>query len=692
MGISSGKIATQIHKLIKRWQPSSDVLFLTTALVVGVATGAWAVLFRYLIKWNSYVFFEWIPEVTKDGGKAYIVLVPAFGGLLVGLLIHYFAKEAKGAGVPEVMEAVALKSGFIRPRVILVKTLASSITIGSGGSAGREGPIVQIGSAIGSLVGQVLKLSENRVSNLVACGSASGIAAAFNAPIAGVIFALEVILGRFYVRYFSSVVIAAVAASVIGRVAFGDAPAFSIPFEYQINSLWEFVFYLILGGLGAVVGVTFTRALYRTESAFAKIKNLPEWLKPAVGGFFLGVLGLLYANIHPDLSWEVIPQVFGVGYETLEIALASKLALFTAVSLLILKIISTSLTIGSGGSGGIFAPSLFIGALLGTSLQMILTYFFPGIPAPAGAYALLGMAAVFASISKAPMAAMMMMFELTGNYHIILPLMIVIVVSTSVGQSLMNGESIYSLKLLRRGIRIKRGQDTDILENVAVSEVLTKNPETVSYKVPYSVIPKILAKAHTRTILVLDKSNKLYGVVTLTDIEKAVRDGVPSKTPVQKIATTWPHILVTYADEAIGDALPRMSARGIASMPVVSREDPYQVVGLLKRRNILRAYNLAITKRKEYKKKQETIQHLHHEANELVEIPLGPNDNAIGKSVVEIAKKLPKDCILVSIKRGGHLIMPHGDTVFQVGDVVTAFVTVRESERLFDCLHGGSSS
>ncbi len=686
MALSTGKLAKKLQALLARWQPSAEFLFLSTTLFVGLVTGAWAILFRYLISWISYTLFEWIPRHLAWAHDWHIIFAPAIGGLIVGLIIKYWSYEARGAGVPEVMESVALHKGIIRPRVILAKTLASSITIGSGGSAGREGPIVQIGSAIGSLVGQLLNLSENRIINLVACGAAGGIAAAFNTPIAGVIFALEVILGQFYVRYFSSVVIAAVTASVISRIAFGDAPSFAVPFEYRMNSNWEFVFYAMLAIAGAFIGVLFTRTIYKVEAGFSRLR-MPGWIKTGIGGLLVGIIGYWYAGLHPDLQWGTVPHFFGVGYETLEMALASRLTLIAALSLLALKMLTTGLTIGSGGSGGIFAPSLFMGAMLGTLMQYLCNYFFPGLPAPPGAYALLGMAAVFSSISKAPMAALIMLFELTGDYQIILPLMLVVVLSTIVGQRLMKGESIYSIKLLKRGIRIKRGQDVDILENVSVAEVLTEDYQVITKNTPISYALKLLSRVHTRTLLILDEDNKLYGLVTLTDIENAIRRGLSRKTPVQKIATTWPHLLVTYPDEAIGDALPRMSARGIASMPVVHREDPYKLVGLLKRRNILKAYNVALSKRSDFKKRQAKIKEYHKDENEIVEIPLGPNDPVIGKSIKEIAKSLPKDCILVSIKRDGHLIMPHGDTIFQPGDIITALVAVKAADDLFSCLH-----
>jgi CIC family chloride channel protein len=236
---SFGYVSYRLGSLLDRWELTPEMGMVVTALAVGIGTGLGAVSFRYLIQAVGWVGYTWLPRLTSSWGKAYVIFVPAIGGLWVGCLVYFFAREAKGHGVPEVMEAVALHGGRIRPIVALIKSLASSLCIGSGGSVGREGPIVQIGSALGSSVGQILHLSDDRIRNLVACGAAGGIAATFNAPIAGVFFALEIILRQFSVRYFSTVVISAIAASAVGRAVFGDVPAFLIPMEYGLKSLWE---------------------------------------------------------------------------------------------------------------------------------------------------------------------------------------------------------------------------------------------------------------------------------------------------------------------------------------------------------------------------------------------------------------------------------------------------------------------
>jgi CIC family chloride channel protein len=686
----SNFLSSQLSSLLDKWQPNAEIVLMGTALLVGISTGIGAVLFRYLINGVAWVGYQWIPDITGSWGKSYIIFVPAIGGLLVGLLVYHFAREAKGHGVPEVMEAVALKGGRIRPRVAIVKSLASSICIGSGGSVGREGPIVQIGSAIGSTVGQALNLSDERVSNLVACGAAAGIAATFNAPIAGVIFALEVILGRFSVRHFSSVVIASVSASVIGRVALGDIPAFAIPFEYGINSLWEFLFYPVLGVFAAVVAVIFTRSLYWSEDLFESWERFPEWGKPAIGGVLLGILALVYPLIRlsQPITWERTPQIFNVGYEVIESALSNDLLFSVAVALLLLKLIATNLTLGSGGSGGVFAPSLFLGAMLGAAFELGVNRLFPGVSAPPGAYALVGMAAVFSASAHAPITAVLMLFELTGDYRIILPLMLTVVIATLLSQRLLQGESIYTLKLSRRGVRLQHGRDVDVLQGVLISEVMTQTVETVPKDMTIVELADVITHSHRNGFGVLDEQGKLFGIVTLSDLERALIDKQPGKTLVADIATTWPHLKVSFPDETIGDALSHMGTKGLGRLPVVSREDPYHLLGILWRSDIIRAYNLVLTRRAGIQNSTRQIEHQHQEPTEFVDIHLSPTDKVIGKTVAEIAQNIPKDCVLVSIQRDGRVIIPHGDTSFQPGDRITAFVRVQESDKLYQCLHG----
>jgi CIC family chloride channel protein len=404
------KFKEKIKQLLLYLQYSETSFLLFFSIVVGLCSGFGAIIFRWLINNFKMLFFEQGHNVLQFLGPYYVIFIPAIGGLIVGPLIYFFAREAKGHGVPEVMLAVATMGGRIRPRVALIKILASSICIGSGGSVGREGPIVQIGSTLGSSLGQLFKLSEEKVKILVACGAAGGIAATFNAPLAGIFFALEVILREYGLKFFSAVVLSSVTATVISRTFLGDHPAFMVP-SYSLLSIWEIPLYFIFGFLAAFTALLFIKSIYKCEDIFDSWK-ITEYLKPAIGGLILGSIGLFF------------PQIFGVGYESIELALYGKIAIVLVSLLVLVKILATSVTLGSGGSGGVFAPSLFIGAMLGESYGKLTQLIVPSIAIPSGACALVGMGAVFAGASHAPISAILIMFEMTGNYMIILPLMI----------------------------------------------------------------------------------------------------------------------------------------------------------------------------------------------------------------------------------------------------------------------------
>jgi CIC family chloride channel protein len=661
--------------------------FIINPLLVGIFTGLGAVLFRRLISGIEWVGYTWFPDVFPGLGDYYVILIPAIGGLIVGPMIYFFAREAKGHGVPEVMEAVALRGGRIRPIVAVIKSLASSISIGSGGSVGREGPIVQIGSALGSTLGQRLNLSEEWIRVLVACGAAGGIAATFNAPIAGVLFALEIIIGEFSVRHFSSVVISAVAASVIGRAVFGDVSAFAIPMEYGINSLWEFAFYPILGIVTALWGVLFVRSLYWTEDLFEKWKSVPEWVQPMAGGLLLGVIALVYPNL-TGITWDRMPQIFNVGYNVIEDSLASRLLLGIALALLVLKLLATCLTLGSGGSGGVFAPSLFMGAMLGTAFDLGIRMLFPGIPAPPGAYALVGMGATFAATAHAPMTAVLILFELTGDYRIILPLMLTVVITTIVSQRMLKGESIYTLKLTRRGIRLQRGRDKDILESVLVGEVMSREFAVVSTDDSLASFSALINQTHSHGAVILDVDGKFWGVITISDLEKAISKKLKlDKTKVRQVATQRPYVLIAYPDESIGQALYRMGPRGLGRLPVVSRDDPRRLLGLIRRQNIIRAYHLALTRRAEISHRSQQLKLDEKEELEVVHLFVSEASKLIGKSVKELADKMPADSLLVSIKKDGRTIIPHGDTIISAGDYVSIILKEEHIEKVNSLFH-----
>jgi CIC family chloride channel protein len=435
---------------------------LILGIVVGVLGGLGAVGFRVLIgllRTLAYGNDGNFLTALESHTWWYCIIIPVLGGAVVGPMIYFLAREAKGHGVPEVMEAVTLKSGVIRNRVVAVKSLASALSIAVGGAVGREGPIVQIASAIGSGVGQIMRVSDGRMRILVGCGTAAGIAATFNAPLAGVMFALEVILGEFAIATFSPIILSAVIATAVSRHFLGDIPAFTVP-AYELVSAWELGLYGLLGICAGLVAVGFTTFLYKVEDAVDAIK-FPEYLKTPVMGALLGALGLLF------------PHVLGVGYEGMELALHGKLVWWLLFMLIAVKIFATSLTIAGGMSGGIFAPSLFIGAMLGGGFGYIMHSFLPDITAGPGAYAIVAMAAVVAGTTHGPLTAFLILFEMTGTYTIILPLMITCVIATLVART-VRGESIYTLKLIRRGLDIRAGQEMNLMRSLKVQEAMSR--------------------------------------------------------------------------------------------------------------------------------------------------------------------------------------------------------------------------
>ena len=498
-----------------------------------------------------------------------------------GTLVYFFAREAKGHGVPEVMEAVTLKGGVIRKRVVVVKSLASAISIGSGGSAGREGPIVQIGSAIGSTLGQILKVSVDRMRTLVACGAAAGIAATFNAPIAGAMFALEVILGDFGIAAFTPIVVSSVLATVISRVYLGAFPAFIVP-QYTMVSLWEIPIYVLLGIIAGFVGVFFTTFLYKAEDFFDAVK-IPDYLKASIGGVLVGLIGVYF------------PHVYGVGYDSITLALLGQLSWGMLLGLAFIKILATSITIGSGGSGGIFAPSLFIGSMAGGVFGYFVHMLFPSVTSSIGAYSLVGMGAIVSATTHGPITAIMILFEMTGDYKIILPLMLSCIIATVVASQLKR-DSIYTLKLARRGVDIRAGKEINILKSLTVKEAMTQEVVTIPSNMPLKKLVKFtLASKHSSFPLV-DDEGLLSGIVTFQDFKEVFfEEGLGDLVVAKELSP--PKVITITKKENLDDALVKIGMKNIEQIPVVDENNPRKIIGILSRRDIFAAYNKALINR-----------------------------------------------------------------------------------------------
>jgi len=678
-------ILLRARGLSDRIRFSETTILIATAIIIGAGTGLGAVFFIWLIESVQKVFFEGGEALFGGLGRVLLILIPVVGGLIGGPIIAFFASEAKGHGVPEVMQAIALRGGRIRPRVVVAKIAASALCIGTGGSAGREGPIVQVGAALGSTLGQWLKLSSGRIRNLVACGAAAGIAATFNAPIAGVIFAMEVILGELHMGDLGNVIISALTASTIARVFLGDFPAFAIP-RYAMQTPWEIFLYALLGVLAAFAAVGFIRMLYWFEDIFDEWK-FPDALKPAVGGLLLGTLGFAYPIV---LAWggmsgseahsilpitENIPHIFGAGFSIIEEALLGKAPFFLLFLLIFLKPLATSFTLGSGNSGGVFAPSLFAGAALGGAFGLLVDRVFPGATAGAGAFATVGMAAVFAGAARAPFTAILIVFEMTNDYRLMVPLMAAVIFSMIVAEHL-HKESIYTLKLTRRGIRLRRGRDVDVMENIMVEEVMRPAPEPIPGNVPLRMVPSLLDKMRMHGLPVVKDDGGLCGVVTVQDVEHAMdSDESNIDLPVEKFCSQ--HLVVARPDETLHRALERMSHRDIGRLPVVDRNNPSKLVGWISRADIVRAYERALTRRVTVQQ-QVTQARLGVTAGvEVVECVVESGSSLAERSLSEI--EWPEDSLVASIQRGGRLIIPHGNTVMEAGDQLSV-VARREDE------------
>ncbi len=556
------------------------------AIIIGIMGGFAAIGIRALIEGISNLSFpgtgNYLENVISTNWY-WIILIPAIGGLFVGPLIYFFAPEAKGHGVPEVMQAILLHGGTIRPRVALIKALASAISIGTGGSVGREGPIIQIGSSIGSSVGQFFKLPSSRLKTLVGCGAAAGIAAAFNAPIAGALFAVEIILMDFAVAQFSPIVISSVMATVISHSFEGDFAAFTVP-AYEYVSPYEIGFYFILGAISGLVSYLFIKLLYLAEDYFDNKLNIPEYVKPVIGGLAIGLIALFY------------PQVMGVGYDTINIALYGKMIWYVAFALIFVKIIATSLTLGSGGSGGIFAPSLFMGAMLGAFFGYFVHLLFPHISAGPGAYALVAMGGLVAGTTRAPVTAIIIVFELTNDYHIILPLMITVVISTILSSKLTR-ESIYTLKLVLRNIHIKEGTASNIMEAIFVNEVYTNDYDSINISDNFSTVVNKVIQGRGRKFPVVDNNNNLKGIILVSTIKDYLFEKDELKDILIASDLLSPNFDTVTPEDNCQTALDKMKKYDFEGLPVVDSKDKKKVIGMIWRKDIQDAYDRAIERR-----------------------------------------------------------------------------------------------
>ena len=652
------------------------------AIVCGIGGGLGAVGLHRLIHLSQWLFFDAHDSflTAVESAPAWRrVAMPAIGGLIVAPIVYFFAREAKGHGVPEVMKAILIRGGAIRPRVVAVKAVTAAITIGSGGSAGREGPIVQIGAALGSAFGQALRVSTIQLRTLVACGAAAGIAAAFNAPIAGALFAVEVLLGDFGVPQFSPIVIASVVATVISRLMLGDSPAFEVP-HHELVSPFELLPYMLVGIVAGLVAITFIRVLDRLETIFDDAPLPPEVLKAGVGGIAVGIIGLWF------------PQVFGSGSETIHAALTGSLAPALLGALLLTKIAATSITLASGGSGGVFAPSLFLGAMTGGFLGTWIHQLFPSYTAPSGAYALVTMGAVVAATTHAPITAIIIIFELTGDYLIIPPLMAGCVVSTLVAARI-HEDSIYTIKLRAAGIDIGKQDDPNVMRSLCVRDVIDREPETISASAKFNEVLDLVLASHHNEFFVLNGDEELIGAVSLPEVRRLVVDS----EDLAKIAVAGDVLDANRPTVRLGDSLDivmRLFSHGdFDGIAVVDDENPRKLIGIVRQRDVIHARNEAILERDLAGSVSTTI----GVAGRVRQVDVGDGyviqeipapHSFIGQTIRRLAirPRFEVQVIFVRTRRDGdgthHLDVPHPDTEIREGDALIVAGTKESADNL----------
>ena len=575
-------LRNRLLDFFRRYSLSDQTFLIIIAAIVGFLGGLGSIFFEKLIKLGEYFFFEIVPHIVGNPHWL-VILIPAFGAVFLAPLIYFFPVEAKSDGVPATMEAVALKGGIIKVRTFCTRMLASAITLGSGGSAGKEGPIIQIGASIGSAVGQFFKVSGARMRVLVGCGAAAGLAAIFNAPIAGVLFSLEVVLGEFSVHSFTPIVISSVVGTAVSRAWLMEGAALKLP-PYTLFSYWEIGFYALLGIASGVVSVCFTKALHGIEKLSHRRGPLKTHWQPIIGGLVVGMIGFFF------------PQILGCGYSPIVQAIEGNFLWNILLALLVLKIIATAFTLGTGGSGGILYPCLFMGAMLGGIMGFAFNALAPGIAPSAGGYALVGMGAVLGAAVQAPLAAIMMGFELTGSYAVILPLMTACVLATMVHRRLMS-HSIYTQSLVDRGIDISAAREMGVLTSLTVADVMNREVARIPGNMPYNEVVQLCLKGQGNYLYTTDEEDNLEGVISFQDIKEFIYDDQLNGLVYARDIANRDVVYVT-PDESLASSLNKFSYIDMEELPVVGSDDGFRrLLGIITRSELMKIYHKEMLRR-----------------------------------------------------------------------------------------------
>ncbi|WP_085899996.1 chloride channel protein [Kiloniella majae] len=567
---------------IRQFIQNEQVILSSLAVIIGAAAGLAAMAFRHFIDLVQMFFYGFQGEKISVGIAGlpwwHIVLVPVIGGGIVGLFIRYFLPDGKPQGVPHVIEATALKGGRMSLKIGVRAAIASAFSIGVGASVGREGPVVHLGASIGAWLSKRLHLGYSLFRTLLGCGVAAAIATSFNAPIAGVFFALEVVVGHYALSAFAPIVIASVVGTIISRIYYGDFPAFILPKAMSLSSFWEFPAFALLGIISALAAIAFMWSVIFAEDTFKKL-NIPFWGKPMIGGLALGVMALVF------------PQVLGVGYEATDAALSELYPLWLLLALIVVKTIATAISLGSGFSGGVFSPSIFLGAMVGGAYGIIATSLFPELSSGTGAYTVIGMGAVAGAVLGAPVSTILMIFELTNDYALTIAVMIATSLSSVITQQ-VHGRSFFMWQLERRGVEIRGGREASLMRSITISHMVHCEVSTVDTSADLSHVREEIRKNRLGQVFVIDEDERLKGSITFIELA----DGLDLQEE-KGVALTALDIARTKAvqleeDSNIEQALQAHGASGEVYIPVIDEEGILK--GVLHEHDVALAYKKAM--------------------------------------------------------------------------------------------------
>lgn len=638
-----------------RIEASEPTTLLIIAAGVGILTGMLVFLYRVGIEWFHELMQERLAHDVLGGVLGIFAPVAALGiaGVMVGLWTDRFVGHERHHGVAGVIEAVALSGGRLPVGKAPFKAIASAFSLGAGASVGPEDPSVQIGANLGSLVGRLLRLPEEPVKLMVAAGAASAIAAAFKAPIAGVFFALEVVMNSsFSVSSISFIILASVSASALTQAI---EPGFEMgPFTYTFGGPLEIALFIPLGAILAIVSVLFMRGIYWQYDLWHKYVKLPNPLRTGLAGVMVGLVGIF------------LPQILGVGREAMNGVLGGYASpdITVLLILVVAKIVMTQVSLAGGFLGGVFAPALFAGTMLGAAYGTIVEALLQGPASGPPAYAIAGMAGMLCGVLRAPITAILLVFELTNDYRMILPMMLTTVVCTAVAER-FEKHGIYGKGLERAGLRLQTGRDIDMMQGVLVEEAMVQPAPIIAHNATLPELRAALRNQHSNSLCVLDDHQQLIAVVTLSDLQRAFETGSTESMTVSDIASH--QLAITYPDEPLWSAIRTMSIRDVGRLPVVER-GTRRVVGFIGRHGVVRAYNIALSRKVQDQHTAERVRLNNLTGGHVYELRVRSGSPVAGSLIRDV--KWPVESVVASIQRSDKLIVPHGDSDIRVGDIL----------------------